>query len=91
MIVGSPYDPLSCLTHYAVYQTGQIYVVSLEWIATEGASATRNLTPLLGKTKLTTLPCRKHVSSYDYLPLTIEISQEMKLNVFTTISQRSSI
>ena len=45
----------------------------------EGASATRYLNPLLGKNELSIISCKKHVSSSDYLPLTIEIRQEMNL------------
>ena len=55
----------------------------------EGASATRYLNPLLGKIELSIMPCRKHVSSSDYLPLTIEMSQEMSLKAFPKILQRS--
>ena len=35
----------------------------------EGSSATMYLTPLLVKIELTTLSCRKHISSSNYLPL----------------------
>ena len=45
----------------------------------EGASATRYLNALLGKIELSIMSCRKHVFSSDYLPLTIEMSQEMNL------------
>ena len=55
----------------------------------EGASATRYLNPLLGKIELSIMSCRKHVSASDYLPFTIEISQEMNLKVFSKILQRS--
>ena len=57
----------------------------------EGASATRFLNPLLGKTELSIMSCRNHVSSSDFLPLTIEMSQEMNLKVFSMILQRSVI
>ena len=55
----------------------------------EGASVTRYLNPLLGKTELSIISCRKHVSSSDYLPLTIEMSQDMNLKVFSMTLQRS--
>ena len=58
-------------------------------IETEGASATRYLSPLLGKTELSIMSYRKHVSSSGYLSLTIEIRQEMYLKVFSIILQRS--
>ena len=55
----------------------------------EGASATRYLNPLLGKIELSIMSCRKHASSSDYLPLTIEMNQEMNLKVFSMILLRS--
>ena len=45
----------------------------------EVASATRYLNPLLGKIELSIMLFKKHVSSSDYLPLTIELSQEMNV------------
>ena len=51
--------------------------------------ATRYLGPLLGKTELSIISYRKHVSSSGYLSLTIEIRQEMYLKVFSIILQRS--
>ena len=63
--------------------------VSLGSSLIEGASATRYLNPLLGKTELSIMSCSKHVSSSDYLPFTIEMSQEMHLKVFSMILQRS--
>ena len=51
-------------------------------IETEGASATRYLSPLLGKTELSIMSYRKHVSSSGHLSLTIEIRQEMYFKVF---------
>ena len=41
------------------------------------------LNPLLSKTEFSIMSCRKHVSSSDYLPLTVEMSQEMNLKVFS--------
>ena len=55
----------------------------------EGASATRYVNPILGKIELSIMSCRKHVFSSDYLPLTMELSQEMNLKVFSKILQRS--
>ena len=56
----------------------------------EGASATRYLNPLLGKIELSIMSCRKHVSSSNYFPfITIEMSDEMNLKVFSMILQRS--
>ena len=55
----------------------------------EGASATRYLNPLLGKIELSIMSCRKHVSSSNYFPFTIEMSGEMNLKVFSMILQRS--
>ena len=57
--------------------------------AIEGACATRCLNPLLGKIELSIMSCRKHVFSSDYLPLTIEMSQEMNLKTLSMILQRS--
>ena len=64
-------------------------ISSVIWSKIEGASATRYLNPLFGKIELSIMSCRKHVSSSDYLPLTIERSQEMNLKVFLIILQKS--
>ena len=59
------------------------------YFSIEGASATRYLIPLLGKIELSIMSYRKHASSSDFLPLTIEMSQEMNLKVFSKILQKS--
>ena len=53
------------------------------YFSIERASATRYLNPLLGKIELSIMSCREHVSSSDYLPLTIEMIQEINLKVFS--------